>query len=59
MSGYKSDDVIAESAVADVLREKRLVVGPTLDRAVSYEMTARCAVIKEAYFFLFFRAQWG
>ena len=51
MSGYRNSDVIAESSMADVQQKKRLVVGPIPDRAVSYEMTARCAVIKEAFSF--------
>ena len=51
LSGYKSDDIIAESAVAVVQREKRLVAGPASDWAVSYEMTAQRTVIKEAFSF--------
>ena len=34
--------------MADVQRKRRLMVGPAPDRAVSYEMTAWCAVIEEA-----------
>ena len=48
MSGYRNSGVIAESSMADVQRKKRSVVGPIPDRAVSYEMTAQRAVIKEA-----------
>ena len=51
LSGYNNSDVIAESSMADVQRKRRLMVGPTPSQAVSYEMTTRCAVTKEAFSF--------
>ena len=43
----KGDDVIAESAMPDLQRKRRVVVGPAPDRMVSYDKTVQCTVTED------------